>query len=495
MATLADATERYNLTGPGARETSLALLPFASLLRIGPSRPATNMMYTVSGSIGSTFIKSRESIREMVQALRRINDEKDKQRAIVDRIERIEEEDRLESRQFERQEEIEEDTRQNEDINSSGILQAITSLIARATISVARAAVEIARTARRLARGMAVRIIPGAGLAALAAGVYRGVQRSVEGGTFREGYREGRETVFNGLSNFLFGEETEPRIGQQQTQEYNEGDIRFRPEMGPTGNVEGDPRFQAELIAVSNRLGIHPANLLAVMRVESGVRTTARNTLPGQTATGLIQFTEGTARRLGTTTAAIREMDAVQQLQLVESYFRMTGLPSGASAGMIYAHVFLPGRVASAISRGDGVLTQRGENYYSLNPILDVNNDGFITIDDLENKLASRGAVASRPAAPSRTSAGQTTPQTTPQARPQTETESPQIPTGGAPEDQQPQNESNSSRPTSSGQPMPIPASMPQNTNTNRIAAAARPQSTTQIQTIFIRDEIAPVRV
>jgi len=36
---------------------------------------------------------------------------------------------------------------------------------------------------------------------------------------------------------------------------------------------------------------------------------------------------------------------------------------------------------------------------------------------------------------------------------------------------------------------------MPQNTNTNRIAAAARPQSTTQIQTIFIHEEIVPVRV
>jgi hypothetical protein len=56
------------------------------------------------------------------------------------------------------------------------------------------------------------------------------------------------------------------------------------------------------------------------------------------------------------------------------------------------------------------------------------------------------------------------------------------------------QNESNSSRPTSSGQPMPIPeASMPQ--NTNRIASAARPESTTRIQTIIIREENVPVRV
>jgi hypothetical protein len=55
------------------------------------------------------------------------------------------------------------------------------------------------------------------------------------------------------------------------------------------------------------------------MNFESGFNPKARN--PGSDASGLIQFIPSTAARLGTSTATIRAMSALQQMSLVERYF------------------------------------------------------------------------------------------------------------------------------------------------------------------------------
>ena len=66
------------------------------------------------------------------------------------------------------------------------------------------------------------------------------------------------------------------------------------------------PQFWVELQAVAARLETHPEWLLNVMASESLFVAGARNRLPGQTASGLLQIIEDTAQGLGTTTAAIR---------------------------------------------------------------------------------------------------------------------------------------------------------------------------------------------
>src|SRR5262245_49911940 len=80
------------------------------------------------------------------------------------------------------------------------------------------------------------------------------------------------------------------------------------------------PHFWLELQAVAARLKTHPEWLLNVMASESLLDPSARNSLPGQTASGLLQFIESTAQSMGTTTAAIRRMSPVEQLHLVERY-------------------------------------------------------------------------------------------------------------------------------------------------------------------------------
>lgn len=81
------------------------------------------------------------------------------------------------------------------------------------------------------------------------------------------------------------------------------------------------PEFLPELQRVAARLETRPEWLLNVMACESSFVASARNHLPGQTASGLLQIIKQTAAGLGTTTAAIRRMNPVEQLQPVEKYF------------------------------------------------------------------------------------------------------------------------------------------------------------------------------
>jgi len=138
-----------------------------------------------------------------------------------------------------------------------------------------------------------------------------------------------------------------------------------------------DKDFMSEVMRVSNRFGINPEDLLSVMAIETAgtFRPDIKN--PNSTAVGLLQFTEDTAKRMGTTTSALAMMSRAGQMKYVEKYFEMWNLPKGASAAEIYSKVFLPGR------SDQYVLTRKGENFYELNRGLDINNDGQIDKMDL----------------------------------------------------------------------------------------------------------------
>lgn len=152
---------------------------------------------------------------------------------------------------------------------------------------------------------------------------------------------------------------------------------------GAQSQQTGD--FMSEVNRVSEKFGLNPADMLALMRSESSLNPQAVNASTG--ATGLIQFMPATARSLGTTTEALRGMSAAQQMQYVEKYFDSVRLPQGASAGQLYAYVFLPGRARRE------VLTAAGENFYEANRGLDMDGDGRITISDLDMRMARYGGT------------------------------------------------------------------------------------------------------
>ena len=175
-------------------------------------------------------------------------------------------------------------------------------------------------------------------------------------------------------------------LTRENTQQFSELNNQQTNENANQNISQND--FMAEVNRVSNKFGINPNDLLALMRSESSLNPQAVNPTTG--ATGLIQFMPKTARSLGTTVEELRNMSAAQQMRFVEKYFESVNLPRGASAGTLYAYVFLPGRAQRQI------LAQAGESFYEANRGLDMNRDGMITIEDLNMRMARYGGTINR---------------------------------------------------------------------------------------------------
>jgi len=148
--------------------------------------------------------------------------------------------------------------------------------------------------------------------------------------------------------------------------------------------LRDQPNFWIELQAIAKRLKTEPAWLLNVMASESLFNPTARNGLPGQTATGLLQFIEKTAQRMGTTTEAVRRMSPVEQLRLVEIYLtpfrgRLNSLADVYLA--VFRGFIVEGGGASVVAPLGKSKKER--RIYALNRWLDFNDDGKITKGEL----------------------------------------------------------------------------------------------------------------
>ena len=145
--------------------------------------------------------------------------------------------------------------------------------------------------------------------------------------------------------------------------------------------------FLNKVKEIARRLNCNYKDLLGLMQSESGLNPQAVNKSSG--ATGLIQFMPATAKALGTTTSALKNMTALQQLDYVEKYLQQMKRQAGfgqmqpLSGGQLYALVFLPAR------SGREVLTSQGEKYYSANKGLDKNKDGKITKSELDARVRS----------------------------------------------------------------------------------------------------------
>jgi hypothetical protein len=150
-----------------------------------------------------------------------------------------------------------------------------------------------------------------------------------------------------------------------------------------------NPRVSSEFLvkvrSVAQRLGLAPEYLMAVMGFETGgtYSPSIKNPLSG--ATGLIQFMPSTAAGLGTSTSALAQMTAIQQLDYVEKYFspyrnRLSTLED------TYMAVLWP----AAIGRGSShVLFRSGSNAYAQNSGLDLNRDGLVTVAEATAKVRS----------------------------------------------------------------------------------------------------------
>lgn len=133
--------------------------------------------------------------------------------------------------------------------------------------------------------------------------------------------------------------------------------------------------------------------IMAAMHFETGGRfsSTVLNAA-GSHAIGLIQFMPRTAEDLGTSTAELAGMTAVQQLDYVEKYFRPYAHRI-ASLSDLYMAILLP----SAIGKpDDAVLFSEGAAYRQ-NAALDRNTDGRITKGEATVRVRTSLAMGLRP--------------------------------------------------------------------------------------------------
>lgn len=137
-----------------------------------------------------------------------------------------------------------------------------------------------------------------------------------------------------------------------------------------------------------------PNHLMAIIAFETGRSfDPAVTNHAGSGATGLIQFMPATARALGTTTAELARLDAVAQLDYVETYLapyagQMKDLPSA------YMAVLFPRAVDKA---PDYVLFRKGSKAYTLNRGLDADGRGQVTKAEAAAKVLALLAEGLRP--------------------------------------------------------------------------------------------------
>lgn len=142
------------------------------------------------------------------------------------------------------------------------------------------------------------------------------------------------------------------------------------------------PEFVQKVKDMAGRLGVKPEWILAVMKNESNMSTTAKN--PNGGATGLIQFMPATAKGLGTTTEALSKMSGVEQLKYVEKYFAPFAgkIKSGTD---LYMATFWPAGVGKPDSYNIG-----GAEVARVNKIFDLDKNGQITAGEFREYYRRR---------------------------------------------------------------------------------------------------------
>jgi peptidoglycan hydrolase-like protein with peptidoglycan-binding domain len=105
------------------------------------------------------------------------------------------------------------------------------------------------------------------------------------------------------------------------------------------------PEFNDKLNKIGQKLGVDPKELLRIMKFETGGSMSPSQKSGTSSAVGLIQFMPDTARDLGTTTQALAQMSAVEQLDYVYKYYKMNGVQPGMGVGDLYMLTFMPAAI------------------------------------------------------------------------------------------------------------------------------------------------------
>jgi hypothetical protein len=156
------------------------------------------------------------------------------------------------------------------------------------------------------------------------------------------------------------------------------------------------PEFREKVRAISGRLGCAPDDLMTCEAWESGRSfSPSKKNLAGSGATGLIQFMPDTARKLGTSVAALALMTAEEQLDWVEKYFQPYK-GKLATLADLYMAILWPAGVGKPM---EYVLWDKNSRptTFRQNAGLDINHDGSITKAECAAKLYAMKAEGLQP--------------------------------------------------------------------------------------------------
>jgi hypothetical protein len=165
--------------------------------------------------------------------------------------------------------------------------------------------------------------------------------------------------------------------------------------------IAADTEFLDKVVSVSSDLGFDPNDLLRVIDFETAgsfspkAQPIRKDGTKISSATGLIQFLEKTAKGLGTTTADLANMTAVEQLDYVKRYFEpFKGRIK--NFGDVYMAVHWP----KGVGKDDSyVMYEAGSDSYNANKGLDTNGDGTVTRGETLARLFSATGKGGNPTA------------------------------------------------------------------------------------------------
>lgn len=186
---------------------------------------------------------------------------------------------------------------------------------------------------------------------------------------------------------FVLGEETKAptRLEELQSrasqEQLNQLGVKKKPRKGL--DARDEVGFHPKIEEVASNIGVTGDELKKVIAIETA-RTfdpSIQNPIEGQSATGIIQFTEATAKGLGTTTEKIREMTATDQLNLAQKFLEPYKNRI-KNEGDLYTAIFYPAALGKPDSFVLGKTPAQQKNIAKVNPAISQGKDK-ITVADI----------------------------------------------------------------------------------------------------------------
>jgi hypothetical protein len=143
--------------------------------------------------------------------------------------------------------------------------------------------------------------------------------------------------------------------------------------------------FKARLIEIARNIGVDPNYLISARAFETG-ETFSPSIRNPNGATGLIQFTPATAIDLGTNTADLAAMTAIDQMNYVERYFDPYK-NTLETIEDVYMAILWPAAIGKPTS---WVLFSKPSAEYGRNSGLDTDKDGNVTKEEAATMVRAK---------------------------------------------------------------------------------------------------------